>query len=236
VNFLGHTHVALASGDDPVYVLGAVLPDLASMARVRIDRARSGGPLHDGIRCHIDADAVFHAHPLFRQGSTAIRADLVPLDLPLGASRAIGHIGWELLLDGTLVGSSTESAFHYALIEGERALPVIVSSDQPQWQAFLDRWKAMTDARLRYDEPHWVAERLYLMLRARPRLAFPESAVPAISEVLEQHATAVAGVAADVLAAMVAATLDRPARTAIAADDGPVDAARPGGSGSGRAR
>ena len=40
VNFLGHTHVALASGhDDPEYLLGAVLPDLAPMAGVRLQRA-----------------------------------------------------------------------------------------------------------------------------------------------------------------------------------------------------
>jgi len=205
VNFLGHTHVALASSDDPLYVLGAVLPDLASMAGVRIDRARSGGRLHEGIRCHIDTDAAFHGHPIFRQGSAAIRADLAPHDLPLGASRAIGHIGWELLLDGTLVGSRTESAFHHALIEGEQALTAIVPDDQRRWQAFLDRWRGLADPRLRYDEPPWVAERLYLMLHSRPRLAFAESALPGVVEVLERHAGPIAAVAGDVLDAMVAA-------------------------------
>jgi hypothetical protein len=206
VNFLAHTHVALASGDDPVFVLGAVLPDLASMAGVRIDRARSGGPLHEGIRCHIDTDAAFHGHPVFRQGSAAIRTDLVPLELPMGASRAIGHIGWELLLDGTLVGSRTETAFQYALVEGEQALAAIMTADQDRWRAFLDRWRALADGRLRYDEPHWVAERLYLMLRSRPRLAFPEPNVPAVADVLGRHAPVVAGAAAEVLDAMVAAT------------------------------
>lgn len=206
MNFLGHTHVALASGDDPVFVLGAVLPDLASMAGVRIDRARSGGPLHDGIRCHIETDAEFHGHPLFRQGSAAIRTDLVPLELPVGASRAIGHIGWELLLDGTLVGTRTETAFQYALIEGEQALAAIVTADQDRWRAFLDRWRALADGRLRYDEPFWVAERLYLMLRSRPRLAFPEPALAGVAGVLEQHAPVVAGAAAEMLDAMVTAT------------------------------
>ena len=206
MNFLGHTHVALASGDDPVFVLGAVLPDLASMAGVRIDRTRSGGPLHDGIRCHIETDAEFHGHPLFRQGSAAIRTDLVPLELPVGASRAIGHIGWELLLDGTLVGTRTETAFQYALIEGEQALPAIVTADKDRWQAFLGRWRALADGRLRYDEPFWVAERLYLMLRSRPRLAFPEPALAGVAGVLEQHAPVVAGAAAEMLEAMVTAT------------------------------
>jgi hypothetical protein len=206
VNFLGHTHVALASGDDPVFVLGAVLPDLASMARVRVDRARSDGPLHEGIRCHIDTDAAFHAHPLFREGSARIRTDLARLDLPLGAMRAIGHIGWELLLDGTLVGSGIESAFHHALVDGHRASDAIVAGDRASWRAFLDRWRGLTDPRLRYDEPVWVAERLHLMLRSRPRLAFPEAALPAVAEVLDRHAGVVAGVAGEVLDAMVATT------------------------------
>jgi hypothetical protein len=59
----------------------------------------------------------------------------------------------------------------------------------------------------------WVAERLYLMLRSRPRLAFAEDAVPAVTTVLEHHAGAVAGVAAEMLDAMVTATLDRPRPT-----------------------
>jgi hypothetical protein len=209
VNFLGHTYVALDGSDDPIFVLGAVLPDLASMAQVRLDRRHSEGRLHAGIRCHIETDEAFHSHPTFRDGSAAIRRDLAPLALPAGATRAIGHIGWELLLDGTLVGSRIESAFHHALVEGDEARPAILADDQLRWRAFLDRWRALTDARLRYDEPGWVAERLYLMLRSRPRLAFAEPALPGVTEVLERHVAPVAGVAADVLDAMVAAAADR---------------------------
>ena len=209
MNFLGHTHMALDASDDPVFVLGAVLPDLASMARVRLDRARTEGTLHAGIRCHVETDEAFHSHPTFREGSAAIRRDLVPLELPVGASRAIGHIGWELLLDGTLIGSRIESAFHYALMEGDEALVAIVVEDRPRWRAFLDRWRSMADARLRYDEPGWVAERLYLMLRSRPRLAFAEPALPGVTDVLERHAAPVAAAAPDMLDAMVAAAAHR---------------------------
>jgi hypothetical protein len=206
MNFLGHTHVALATDDHPLYVLGAVLPDLASMAGVRIDRVRSDGPLHQGIRNHIDTDAVFHAHELFRSGSAAVRADLGPLELPMGAVRAIGHIGWELLLDGTLVATPVESAFQHAMVESDLALRAITTADHPRWRGFVARWKNLADPRLRYDEPGWVAERLHLMLRSRPRLAFPEDVVPAVTDVLAEHVGPVRAAAPDVLDAMVAAS------------------------------
>ena len=46
MNFLGHTHVALAGGrEDGGFLLGAVLPDLAPMVGVRVDRAALAGPL-----------------------------------------------------------------------------------------------------------------------------------------------------------------------------------------------
>src|SRR4029453_6456343 len=62
MNFLGHTHVALAGGgDDPGFVLGAVLPDLAPMAGIRLAVRRLDGRLGEGMRCHLRADAAFHA-------------------------------------------------------------------------------------------------------------------------------------------------------------------------------
>src|ERR671919_173368 len=74
MNVLGHTFVALAVGDDdPAYVLGAVLPDLAPMLNVRIDRSRLDGRVGEGVRCHIEADAVFHGLAEFRSGAAALR-------------------------------------------------------------------------------------------------------------------------------------------------------------------
>ena len=123
MNVLGHASVALAWGDDdPAFVLGAVLPDLASMVGVRVDRSMFGGAVGDGMRCHIDADAIFHDHPEFRAGSAALRRDLADQGLDRGPVRAVGHAGWELLLDGTLVGSSAEAAYWRALDVGELAL------------------------------------------------------------------------------------------------------------------
>jgi hypothetical protein len=203
MNVLGHASVALAwGGDDPAFVLGAVLPDLASMVGVRVDRSRLVGLVGDGMRCHIDADAIFHDHPEFRAGSAALRRDLAEQGLDRGPVRAIGHAGWELLLDGTLVGSPAEAAYWRALDVGERALDAIDGPGHDRWLGFLGyRGRLGT---LRYDDPPWVAERLHDLLARRPRLRFSREALPAVANVLGAHAGQVAAVAPRVLAAITA--------------------------------
>jgi hypothetical protein len=203
MNVLGHASVALAwGGDDPAFVLGAVLPDLASMVGVRVDRSRLGGLVGDGMRCHIDADAIFHDHPEFRAGSAALRRDLAEQGLDRGPVRAIGHAGWELLLDGTLVGSSAEAAYWRALDVGERALDAIAEPGHGRWLGFLGYRRR--SGVLRYDDPPWVAERLHDLLARRPRLRFSREALPAVAHVLAAHAGQVAGVAPQVLATITA--------------------------------
>ncbi|MGH9192818.1 MAG: hypothetical protein ACRDZ0_10165 [Acidimicrobiales bacterium] len=203
MNVLGHASVALAwGGDDPAFVLGAVLPDLASMVGVRVDRSRLGGLVGDGMRCHIDADAIFHDHPEFRAGSAALRRDLAERGLDRGPVRAIGHAGWELLLDGTLVGSSAEAAYWRALDVGELALDAIAEPGHSRWLGFLGYRRR--SGVLRYDDPPWVAERLHDLLARRPRLRFSREALPAVAHVLGAHAGQVAGVAPQVLATITA--------------------------------
>jgi hypothetical protein len=199
MNVLGHASVALAwGGDEPAFVLGAVLPDLASMVNVRVDRSRLDGPVGDGMRCHIEADAVFHGHPEFRAGSAALRRDLAGQGLDRGPVRALGHAGWELLLDGTLVGSAAETAYWRALDVGELALDAIAEPGRARWVGFLSYRRRRQS--LRYDDPPWVAERLHDLLARRPRLRFPREELPAVAEVLGAHAGRVAAVAPDVLA------------------------------------
>ncbi len=198
MNFLGHTHVALAGGhDDPVYLLGAALPDLAPMAGVRVVRASLDGALGAGVRCHLSADAAFHAHPEFRAGSRALRGAVADRGVGSGPSRAVGHAGWELLLDGTLVGTEAEAAFHRAVAVGEHASAALTPDDRVRWSAFLAR--ARTSAGLRYDDPRWVAERLHAMLTRRPRLRLPAHQVTPVAEALAGQVDAVTAVAPAVL-------------------------------------
>jgi hypothetical protein len=155
------------------------------------------GTLGAGVRCHLRADAAFHADPRFRAGSRALRLALAERGVESGPARAVGHAGWELLLDGTLVATATEDAFRAALAEGDRALPALAGDDRERWAAFLDRRHASPG--LHYDDPAWVADRLYGMLARRPRLALPAEQVPLVADVLAAHAPAVGDVADAVL-------------------------------------
>lgn len=197
VNYLGHVAVALASGrEDPHFVLGAALPDLATMVGVRFDRASLPTAVADGIACHLAVDEAFHAHSSFRAGSAALRSDLRAMGLATGPTRAVGHAGWELLLDGTLVGGPAEVAYRSALEVAEVVLDALSSADRDRWAQLLDR---LPPPRLRYDDPAWVAERLHAMLSRRPRLAFDAALKPDIAVVLERHRTGVHDCAAVLL-------------------------------------
>jgi hypothetical protein len=207
VNVLGHTHVALAVGADaPDYVFGAVLPDLASMAGVRLDRSRLAGAVADGVRCHVAADAAFHTAPPFVQGSGAIRDDLRARGVAAGPARAIGHVGWELLLDGTLLGSPARAAYARGLDVADGAHSAVREPHRQRWArllAYRDRLP-----HLPYDDPQWVAERLVAILEPRRALRLPADQVPVVGEVLARHAPGIAAAAPAVLSATAERTAE----------------------------
>ncbi len=204
MNILGHTRVALAGGrDDAGFLLGAVLPDLAPMAGVKVARAELGPPVADGVRCHVHTDEAFHGHPAFLAGSRALRRALDARGVASGPARAVGHAGWELLLDGTLVGGPIETAFRRAMAAGGDATVAMTAADASRWAAFVDRGR--TAAALAYDDPRWVADRLYGMLARRPRLRLPADQVGLVAEVLADLSDQVRTAAPDVFADTVRA-------------------------------
>ena len=225
MNLLAHAWVALACGrDGPGEVLGAVLPDLATMARVRLDRGRLAPGVAAGVACHLATDGAFHADPRFVAGSAALRRELLDAGVRRGAARAVGHVGWELLLDGTLLGTPAEAAFRRALDDADQVLDALDGDDRTRWRAFLarrDRDRAPGPGRdagggagggpapLRYDDPGWVADRMVAILAPRPALALDADAVPAVRTALARHAGRVVAAAPDVLAATAAAVRAR---------------------------
>lgn len=189
--------VALATGRrDRGFLLGAALPDLASMVGVRVDRSLLPGAIADGVACHLAADEAFHAHPRFRDGSAALRADLRGIGLATGPTRALSHAGWELLLDGTLVGGPAEDAYRSALDTGEDVTAALAPEHRRGWEQLLAR---RPPPPLRYDDPAWVTDRLFAMLSRRPRLRFDEAVKPSLAAVLRARQEDVAGCSATVL-------------------------------------
>lgn len=208
MNYLGHVAVALATGRrDRRFLLGAALPDLASMVGVRFDRSLLPPAIADGVACHLAADEAFHAHPRFRGGSAALREDLRGIGLATGPTRAVSHAGWELLLDGTLVRGPVEEAYRSALDAGEDVVVALGPEHRGRWERLL---AGRPPPPLRYDDPGWVADRLFAMLSRRPRLAFDEALKPRLAAVLGDRQADVAGCSAAVLhdVASLAATPD----------------------------
>lgn len=203
MNYLGHVAVGLATGRcDDLFVLGTALPDVASMAGVRIDRARLGVDVGAGVDCHLAADTAFHDHPSFRSGSAALRDDLREAGFATGPRRAIGHAGWELLLDGTLLGSATEAAYRRGLARAGEVRGAVDAASADRWDRLLAHGPPPA---LRYDDPAWVADRLVAVLARRPRLAVPADRVGEVAGILADHAAAVRAAAPAVLADVAAA-------------------------------
>jgi hypothetical protein len=204
VNVLGHAHVARATGvDAAAELLGAVLPDLASMAGFRLERDGLPAPVAAGVRGHLAADAAFHADRTFMTGSSALGRDAAErAGLSRGAARAVGHVGWELLLDGTLLDGRAAEDYRRALAVAEEATGGVPARDRARWRGLLAHrprlgWPP-------YDDPAWVAERLHGMLARRPRLGFPADRLDDLTVVLADHVPRIAEAGPGVLAATAA--------------------------------
>lgn len=173
MNFFGHAAVAAWQLDSPQAVLGAMVPDLASMARTRLKQ------VHDpqvavGVRHHYRTDDVFHAAPPFVRMCADAAAELEGAGVARGSARAVAHVGTELLLDGWLA-TEGEGARPYVDALDAADEPVIAAIElrhadghgRLRW--LLDRLRAHGVPR-RYDEPGFVADRLVQVLEPRPRL------------------------------------------------------------------
>lgn len=216
MNFVAHAHVALAvttSDPDTLGVAaGAVLPDLTAMVRQRIDGSALPPAVREGIALHHRTDAIFHGTAAFREGCRRLTAAGKAAGLPAGAARAIGHAGWELLLDGCLLDryGSVEAfdsvltrlaEFHVPGNNGASGATPDRSHDLAWLAATLrsERWW------LGYRDPPFVARAMYRRLSHRPRLAFPAPQIETVAAVLTAERTQVARHATALLSEVVSA-------------------------------
>jgi hypothetical protein len=95
----------------------------------------------------------------------------------------VGHLGWELLLDGALLGQShAAEAFDEALAVAPPSAEVFAHGDGERWLVLVEHL-ATSRWWLRYDDPEVVAETLRRRVDDRPRLPFQPDSMPTVARI-----------------------------------------------------
>jgi acyl carrier protein phosphodiesterase len=174
VNFFGHASVALWVDPDPRFLLGSMLPDFASMSRARLAGSRDD-KVKDGITLHHQTDDAFHNAPTFLAIYAGGAEELEAEGLGRGPSRAVAHVGPELLLDGLLLERGTaDRAYLDAVACLREDLGLSFSTGGDRFAALADR-VAGHGLPNDYRSADGVFMRLSQALSRRPRLAISET-------------------------------------------------------------
>ena len=128
VNFFGHAAVAVwmaeARDPDPHVVFGAMLPDFATMIRGRVREAHDERVAR-GVALHHATDAAFHHLAPVMAHMRELDGALARHGCARGPRLATAHVGFELLLDGALVGDhAAREAYNRALAAAKMAQDV----------------------------------------------------------------------------------------------------------------
>ena len=193
MNFLGHALVATWKSTDPRFVLGAMLPDFASMTGQRLaPDATDDSPLGRGVALHHATDELFHGSSIFVGLMQDAMGRLLAAGVGRGPARAIAHIGVELLLDGELLDEHDElaSTFTSALLATPELEPRLFRDPNGHLgYRLLHRRLSAHGAPHDYRNVEAVAHRLGRILEGRPRLRLaPGDEVP-----VERTLTAIQG-------------------------------------------
>ena len=175
MNFFGHAVMAVFENDAPRFVLGAMLPDLSSMAGARIAH------VHDeqvaaGVAHHHRIDHAFHACAPFVRMCTSALETLEARGVSRAAARAVAHVGSELLLDGALsTRDDALRAYTHALRDAltDRVSDQVVFREGTSSADMHTLLARLAQAPLpgAYRDPAFVHARLRTILAHRPRLA-----------------------------------------------------------------
>ncbi len=169
MNFFGHAAVASWSDAPPGVVLGAMLPDFATMCSGRIESATTDDVTR-GIALHHATDAAFHALPVVTGLMRELDDHLAERRCARGPRRAVAHIGVELLLDGELTDDATYRAAYLGGIAHDPVLHWRAPDAAPRFAILLDRLRTRgipDDLR----SPEAITTRVHRILAHRPLLA-----------------------------------------------------------------
>lgn len=120
MNYFGHAAVASWQTSDAGVVLGAMLPDFATMVGARLADAADPA-IARGIALHHATDAAFHHLPAVTGVMRELDDRLAELGCARGPRRAVAHVGMELLLDGVLVDELAYREVYLAAIASDPA-------------------------------------------------------------------------------------------------------------------
>ena len=176
MNFFGHAVVASWQAvDSPGLVLGAMLPDFATMSQTRLAEV-SHPEIRAGVELHHRTDRVFHGTSHFAALCREATQALLERGVGRGRAQAVAHVGVELLLDGCLVEQQEAREAYVAAIrcgsdrELGRRIRWLDDEGRARWRTLrgrLERHGPPDD----YRDPAIVASRVERILRGRPRLA-----------------------------------------------------------------
>lgn len=180
MNFFAHAVIAAARSKDPEFVLGAMLPDFASMLRTRVALAPSA--LEAGVKFHQRTDELFHTSAEFLDWQARATRTLIENGMRRGPARAVAHVGVELLLDLALVERLDEigaaeaehawQGYRQALERGQLPLPAANFSGTADADRLRDLCAKLAQGDVQHfrGSPERAIDRLERVLRGRPRL------------------------------------------------------------------
>ena len=187
MNFFSHAAVALRFSEAPEFVLGAMLPDFASMLGARLGTI--GDPtLERGVRFHHLTDHVFHDLDVFRTLSREALVELRARGLEKGTARAVAHVGVEILLDATLGQSASAQAAYLSGLEAGLRPELIASVAWPDAdrRRLADLLETLVRRGIVLDtSSQTIAERIKRTLARRPRLALGDDDPPRVRDWVE---------------------------------------------------
>ena len=180
MNYLGHAAVATWRSQDRAFVLGAMLPDFATMLGARPPATTHAG-LDAGMRFHYRTDEVFHRSAGFRELTRSAFDWLLARGVERGRARAIAHVGIELLLDADLSRTEPVRQAYMAALHGGAAheLGRHLSWAAPEGRLGFEDLRTRLLARgvtADAPAPEVTSQRLRRALSARPRLALDDAA------------------------------------------------------------
>jgi hypothetical protein len=114
MNYFGHAALAVLKGGTSKFVLGAMLPDLLPMARVRDTETFDDSELALGVQFHLQTDSLFHETEAFITLNREALKELRSQGISRGPARACAHMGVEMLIDARL---AEERNFHDGYLE-----------------------------------------------------------------------------------------------------------------------